>query len=144
MSTARPTTYESVRKSLLLFYAEASKGVIVNGADDAQGRHVRAAAFRDGAKATALFFRSERTHRDDKFVRRKGIRHGGTHGGVRMPERRRQSGGVVPPLLMPTKGNMPPGFRYYTVRAGEQLHRYTEIALQLVGLFRARPECPGH
>jgi len=59
-------------------------GRCFNGADDAQGRHARAAAFRDRAKATALFFRSERAHGDDELVRRKGIRHGGSHGGVRM------------------------------------------------------------
>jgi hypothetical protein len=56
----------------------------LNGADDAQGPHARAAAFCDCAKATALFFRSERAHGDDELVRGKGVRHGGSHGGVRM------------------------------------------------------------
>jgi hypothetical protein len=54
----------------------------LNGADDSQGRHARAAAFRDRAKATSLFFRCERAHGDDKVVYRKGIRHSGSHCGV--------------------------------------------------------------
>jgi hypothetical protein len=57
-------------------------GRCLNGADDAQGRHARAAAFRDRAKATALFFRSERAHGDDELVRRKGICDGVRHCGV--------------------------------------------------------------
>jgi hypothetical protein len=59
-------------------------GRCFNRTDDAQGRHARAAAFRDRAKATALFFRSERAHGNDELVRRKGIRHGVSHSGVRM------------------------------------------------------------
>ena len=39
----------------------------LNGADDSQGRHARAAAFRYRAKATSLFFRCERAHGDDKY-----------------------------------------------------------------------------
>jgi hypothetical protein len=56
----------------------------LNGAGNAQGRHARAGAFRDRAKARALFFRSERAHGNNELVRPKGIRHGGPHGGVRM------------------------------------------------------------
>jgi hypothetical protein len=54
----------------------------LNGADDSQGRHARAAAFRYRAKATSLFFRCERAQGDDKVVGREGIRHGGSHCGV--------------------------------------------------------------
>jgi hypothetical protein len=59
-------------------------GRCLYGADDAQGRHACGGAFRNRAKATALLFQPERAHGDDKLVRRKGIRHGVSHGGVRM------------------------------------------------------------
>jgi hypothetical protein len=54
------------------------------GTDYSQRHYACTGAFRNRAEATALFFRSERAHGDYELVRRKGIRHGGSHGGVRM------------------------------------------------------------